>query len=166
MNRLLAFAALVVLGATGTAAAQSGPPLAGQLLETCNRFATNDPAAADVATRQGWAITPGGKPAESALQYQNGTRTIAGFGDAVLYASTETYPNGTLRYCRIDVTTTSDVGFRRFGERTDLSGSLSDTENGVFGSWTRQETMAGRLYLLAAEQAGATFLQVTVIDLN
>ncbi|GLQ54351.1 hypothetical protein [Devosia nitrariae] len=137
-------------------------PLAIELLETCELFASGDVLASATATSKGWDVADATTDNVFVTSY-DATRSIEGVGDAELFVLVETYPQLTLGYCRIDINEPQgEAGVAELDGLERLAGELEENADGTYGAWNGAEL--GADYMLLSNQDEFSFgLQLTIL---
>lgn len=147
------------------ATSAGGELVATGIAATCLRFVTGDAGAIEAARAEGWTVDEYPAP-DSFLASLSASRNIAGIGDANLFGSFETYPNFTLRFCRVDITTNADagtVGIDTLSGWDGFDGTVKTTANGTFGAWEKIVDDPERVLLMTMQQTSGVMLQVSAI---
>ena len=151
--------------AAPTAPASAAASVATAVAATCLRFANGDGDATSAAEAEGWTVDAY-PDTDSFLFSLSASRSIAGVGDANLFGSIETYPNFTLRFCRVDITTNADagpIGVETLNGWEGFAGTVKTTGTGTYGSWDKTMEDPDRVMLMTAQQNSGVTLQINAI---
>ena len=182
----LALAMLLIAACAAPALAQKNPPsgaapaapaapsapaapaavsVATDIAATCLRFVSGDTGATSAAEAEGW-IVDAFPDTDSFLVSLSASRSIGGIGDANLFGSIKTYPNFTLRFCRVDIITNADagqVGIETLSGWEGFEGTVKTTGTGTYGTWDKVLEDPDRVIMMTAQQNSGVTLQINAI---